>query len=116
MMADDLPWPDIGNVARGATRGNQGKSSNTSKAGTTSSEASHQGQKGVLGPPDSEGRCLLQLRVQPGVLTVLLNRQASDWYRRLDHEVNHALKLTKTYWRKARRRQDYDAAADQVFT
>ncbi|EIM90892.1 uncharacterized protein STEHIDRAFT_152583 [Stereum hirsutum FP-91666 SS1] len=93
-MADDLPWPDIGNVARGATRGNQG-------------------QKGVLSPPDNEGRCSLQLRVQPGVLTVLLNRQASDWYRRLDHEVNHALKLTKTYWRKARRRQDYDATADQ---
>jgi hypothetical protein len=27
--------------------------------------------------------------------------------------VNRALKLTKTYWRKARRRQDYDARADQ---
>ena len=94
MLTDDLPWPELGNVSRGATRGNQG-------------------QKGVLGPPDSEGRCLLQLRVQPGVLAVRLNRQASDWYRTLDNEVNRALKLTKTYWRKARRRQDYDARADQ---
>jgi hypothetical protein len=94
MLVDDLPWPELGNVSRGATRGNQG-------------------QKGVLSPPDAEGRCLLQLRVQPGVLTVLLNRQASDWYRYLDAEVNHALKLTKTYWRKARRRQDYDTVADQ---
>ncbi|ETW82752.1 hypothetical protein HETIRDRAFT_316455 [Heterobasidion irregulare TC 32-1] len=94
MLADDLPWPELGNVSRGATRGNQG-------------------QKGVLSAPDADGRCLLQLRVQPGVLTVLLNSQASDWYRRLDAEVNHALKLTKTYWRKARRRQDYDAIADQ---
>ncbi|KAF7343471.1 hypothetical protein MVEN_01780000 [Mycena venus] len=91
---DDLPWPELGNVSRGATRGNQG-------------------QKGVLGPPDREGRCILQLRVQPGVLAVRLNRQASDWYRTLDSEVNRALKLTKTYWRKARRRQDYDARADQ---
>ncbi|KAF9467142.1 hypothetical protein BDZ94DRAFT_54024 [Collybia nuda] len=91
---DDLPWPELGNVSRGATRGNQG-------------------QKGVLGPPDREGRCILQLRVQPGVLAVRLNRQASDWYRMLDNEVNRALKLTKTYWRKARRRQDYDARADQ---
>ncbi|KAI0324414.1 hypothetical protein GY45DRAFT_1349432 [Cubamyces sp. BRFM 1775] len=94
MLTDDLPWPELGNVSRGATRGNQG-------------------QKGVLGAPDSEGRCLLQLRVQPGVLAVRLNRQASDWYRTLDTEVNRALKLTKTYWRKARRRQDYDARADQ---
>ncbi|KAI0750257.1 hypothetical protein C8Q80DRAFT_1101229 [Daedaleopsis nitida] len=94
MITDDLPWPELGNVSRGATRGNQG-------------------QKGVLGSPDSEGRCLLQLRVQPGVLAVKLNRQASDWYRTLDTEVNRALKLTKTYWRKARRRQDYDARADQ---
>ncbi|RDX41963.1 hypothetical protein OH76DRAFT_1363646 [Lentinus brumalis] len=94
MLTDDLPWPELGNVSRGATRGNQG-------------------QKGFLGPPDSEGRCLLQLRVQPGVLAVRLNRQASDWYRTLDNEVNRALKLTKTYWRKARRRQDYDARADQ---
>ncbi|KAK0205498.1 hypothetical protein DFS33DRAFT_774281 [Desarmillaria ectypa] len=91
---DDLPWPELGNVSRGATRGNQG-------------------QKGVLGPPDREGRCNLQLRVQPGVLAVRLNRQASDWYRILDCEVNRALKLTKTYWRKARRRQDYNARADQ---
>ncbi|KAJ7704311.1 hypothetical protein B0H17DRAFT_1039231 [Mycena rosella] len=91
---DDLPWPELGNVSRGATRGNQG-------------------QKGVLGPADREGRCILQLRVQPGVLAVRLNRQASDWYRSLDSEVNRALKLTKTYWRKARRRQDYDARADQ---
>jgi hypothetical protein len=91
---DDLPWPELGNVSRGATRGNQG-------------------QKGVLGPADREGRCILQLRVQPGVLAVRLNRQASDWYRTLDCEVNRALKLTKTYWRKARRRQDYDARADQ---
>ncbi|KAI9001506.1 hypothetical protein BD414DRAFT_36054 [Trametes punicea] len=94
MLTDDLPWPELGNVSRGATRGNQG-------------------QKGVLGSPDGEGRCLLQLRVQPGVLAVRLNRQASDWYRILDTEVNRALKLTKTYWRKARRRQDYDARADQ---
>ncbi|KAJ6588429.1 hypothetical protein B0H19DRAFT_1226255 [Mycena capillaripes] len=91
---DDLPWPELGNVSRGATRGNQG-------------------QKGVLGPADREGRCILQLRVQPGVLAVRLNHQASDWYRTLDSEVNRALKLTKTYWRKARRRQDYDARADQ---
>lgn len=91
---DDLPWPELGNVSRGATRGNQG-------------------QKGVLGPPDRDGRCVLQLRVQPGVLCVKLNRQASEWYRMLDNEVNRALKLTKTYWRKARRRQDYDARADQ---
>jgi len=91
---DDLPWPELGNVSRGATRGNQG-------------------QKGVLGPPDRDGRCILQLRVQPGVLAVRLNHQASDWYRILDTEVNRALKLTKTYWRKARRRQDYDARADQ---
>lgn len=94
MLQDDLPWPELGNVSRGATRGNQG-------------------QKGVLGPPDFEGRCVLQLRVQPGVLAVRLNRQASEWYRMLDDEVNRALKLTKTYWRKARRRQDYDARADQ---
>jgi len=92
--ADDLPWPELGNVSRGATRGNQG-------------------QKGVLGLPDRDGRCDLQLRVQPGVLAVRLNRQASEWYRTLDNEVNRALKLTKTYWRKARRRQDYDARADQ---
>lgn len=94
MLTDDLPWPELGNVSRGATRGNQG-------------------QKGVLGQPDNEGRAVLQLRVQPGVLAVRLNRQASDWYRILDSEVNRALKLTKTYWRKARRRQDYDARADQ---
>lgn len=91
---DDLPWPELGNVSRGATRGNQG-------------------QKGVLGQPDRDGRCVLQLRVQPGVLAVKLNRQASEWYRTLDNEVNRALKMTKTYWRKARRRQDYDARADQ---
>ncbi|EPQ51890.1 hypothetical protein GLOTRDRAFT_140832 [Gloeophyllum trabeum ATCC 11539] len=94
MTNDDLPWPELGNISRGATRGNQG-------------------QKGVLGPPDEQGRCLLQLRVQPGVLEVRLTRQASDWYRLLDSEVTQALKLTKTYWRKARRRQDYDARADQ---
>lgn len=92
--SDDLPWPELGNVSRGATRGNQG-------------------QKGALGPPDQEGRCVLQLRVQPGVLCVKLNRRSSEWYRTLDGEVNRALKLTKTYWRKARRRQDYDARADQ---
>lgn len=91
---DDLPWPELGNVSRGATRGNQG-------------------QKGVLGSQDRDGRCVLQLRVQPGVLAVKLNRQASEWYRNLDNEVNRALKMTKTYWRKARRRQDYDARADQ---
>jgi hypothetical protein len=93
-LPDDLPWPELGNVSRGATRGNQG-------------------QKGVLGCPDREGRCVLQLRVQPGVLCVRLNRRASEWYRILDNEVNRALKLTKTYWRKARRRQDYDGRADQ---
>ncbi|KZT22303.1 hypothetical protein NEOLEDRAFT_1244017 [Neolentinus lepideus HHB14362 ss-1] len=91
---DDLPWPELGNISRGATRGNQG-------------------QKGVLSLPDDDGRCLLQLRVQPGVLEVRLTRQASDWYRLLDNEVSAALKLTKTYWRKARRRQDYDQRADQ---
>ncbi|OBZ72381.1 hypothetical protein A0H81_07366 [Grifola frondosa] len=94
MLTDDLPWPELGNVSRGATRGNQG-------------------HKGSLGPPDSEGRCTLQLRVQPGVLAVRLNRQASDWYNILNNEVNRALKLTKTFWRKARRRQDYDHRADQ---
>lgn len=94
MLSDDLPWPELGNVSRGATRGNQG-------------------QKGVIGPPDNDGRSILQLRVQPGVLAVRLNRESSEWYRILDAEVNHALKLTKTYWRKARRRQDYDAQADQ---
>ncbi|KAI0295892.1 hypothetical protein B0F90DRAFT_1748139 [Multifurca ochricompacta] len=94
MLTDDLPWPELGNVSRGATRGNQG-------------------QKGVLSPPNPDGRSLIQLRVQPGVLTVLLNRQATEWYRTLDTQVNHALKLTKTYWRKARRRQDYDPVADQ---
>ncbi|KAI0346227.1 hypothetical protein BDW22DRAFT_730900 [Trametopsis cervina] len=94
MLTDDLPWPELGNVSRGATRGNQG-------------------QKGSLSPPDSEGRSTIQLRVQPGVLPVRLNRQATEWYRILDSEVNRALKLTKTYWRKARRRQDYDARADQ---
>jgi len=100
MLTDDLPWPELGNVSRGATRGNQG-------------------QKGVLSPPDHDpdlavdGRSLIQLRVQPGVLTVLLNKQATEWYRTLDTEVNRALKLTKTYWRKARRRQDYDPIADQ---
>ena len=94
MITDDLPWPELGNVSRGATRGNQG-------------------QKGALGPPDREGRSVLQLRVQPGVLAVRLNAQATEWYRILDGEVHRALKLTKTYWRKARRRQDYDARADQ---
>lgn len=94
MLADDLPWPELGNVSRGATRGNQG-------------------QKGVLGPPDEQGRSILQLRVQPGVLAVKLNRKSSEWYRILDNEVNNALKLTKTYWRKARRRQDYNPRADQ---
>lgn len=94
MLTDDLPWPELGNVSRGATRGNQG-------------------QKGVLGTPDADGRAVLQLRVQPGVLPVKLNKQATEWYRVLDGEVTRALKLTKTYWRKARRRQDYDARADQ---
>lgn len=93
-MQDDLPWPELGNVSRGATRGNQG-------------------HKGVLGQPNNEGCSTLQLRVQPGVLAVRLNRQSTEWYRILDDEVKNALKLTKTYWRKARRRQDYDARADQ---
>ena len=94
MLTDDLPWPELGNVSRGATRGNQGS-------------------KGSLGPPDAEGRCILQLRVQPGVLAVKLNRRSSEWYRILDNEVQNALKETKTYWRKARRRQDYNPRADQ---
>ncbi|VDB84716.1 unnamed protein product [Peniophora sp. CBMAI 1063] len=91
---DDLPWPELGNVSRGATRGNQG-------------------QKGALSRPDQDGRSVLQLRVQENVLTILLNKKASEWYRTLVNEVNQALKLTKTHWRKARRRQDYDAQADQ---
>ena len=94
MITDDLPWPELGNVSRGATRGNQGS-------------------KGVLGPQDADGRAILQLRVQPGVLAVKLNTTAAAWYRMLDNEVQRALKETKTYWRKARRRQDYDARADQ---
>ncbi|KAF7354609.1 hypothetical protein MSAN_01374200 [Mycena sanguinolenta] len=92
--ADDLPWPDLDMVSRGCTRGNQG-------------------QKGVLGPADSQGRCILQLRVQRDVLPVRLNRRASEWYRTLETEVTRAQNLTKTYWRKARRRQDYDSRADQ---
>lgn len=40
-----------------------------------------------------------------------LNRQSTEWYRILYNEVDGALKLTKTYWRKARRRQDYDTRA-----
>ncbi|KAJ7210635.1 hypothetical protein B0H12DRAFT_1330010 [Mycena haematopus] len=91
---DDLPWPDLDKVSRGGTRGNQG-------------------QKGVLDPADSQGRCILQLRVQRDVLPVRLNRQASEWYRILETEVTRAQNLTKTFWRKARRRQDYDARADQ---
>ena len=94
MISDDLPWPELGNVSRGATRGNQGA-------------------KGSLGAPDAQGRAVLQLRVQPGVLSVKLNPTATAWYRLLDGEVQRALKETKTYWRKARRRQDYDARADQ---
>ena len=94
MLTDDLPWPELGNVSRGATRGNQGA-------------------KGSLGAPDAQGRAVLQLRVQPGVLSVKLNPTATAWYRLLDGEVQRALKETKTYWRKARRRQDYDARADQ---
>lgn len=95
-LPDDVPWPELGNVSRGATRGNQG-------------------QKGVLGPSDSEGRAIIQLRVQPGVLQVRLNRKTTEWYRILYGEVDRALKLTKTFWRKARRRQDYEshARADQ---
>ena len=94
MITDDLPWPELGNVSRGATRGNQGS-------------------KGQLGPTDASGRAILQLRVQPGVLAVKLNPTATSWYRMLDTEVQRALRETKTYWRKARRRQDYDARADQ---
>ncbi|TDL15692.1 hypothetical protein BD410DRAFT_697669, partial [Rickenella mellea] len=94
MPTDDLPWPELGNVSRGATRGNQG-------------------HKGAISLPDANGRRLLQLRVQPGVLEVRLNRRASEWYQVLDDEVKNALRLTKTYWRKARRRQDYNARADQ---
>ena len=94
MLPDDHPWPELGSVSRGATRGNQGS-------------------KGSLSPPHSDGRCVLQLRVQPGVLAVTLTRQASEWYRTLDDAVTSALKLTKGYWRKARRRQDYNAQADQ---
>lgn len=94
MTPDDHPWPEIGSVSRGATRGNQGS-------------------KGSLSPPGPDGRCILQLRVQPGVLAVTLTRQASEHYRILDDAVTSALKLTKGFWRKARRRQDYDAQADQ---
>lgn len=94
MISDDLPWPELGNVSRGATRGNQGA-------------------KGSLGLPDVQGRAILQLRVQPNILAVKLNPTATSWYRLLDSEVQRALKETKTYWRKARRRQDYDARADQ---
>ncbi|KIK58835.1 hypothetical protein GYMLUDRAFT_45127 [Collybiopsis luxurians FD-317 M1] len=93
-ITDDLPWPDLGSITRGATRGNQG-------------------QKGTLGPPDPDGRCIVQLRVHPGALEIRLNRQSSDWYRILDGEVDRALSLTRTYWRKARRRQDYDQRGDQ---
>jgi hypothetical protein len=50
-----------GKVSRGATRGNQG-------------------QKGVLTPPNPDGCSLNQPRVPPGVLTVLLNRQATKWF------------------------------------
>jgi len=94
MLPDDHPWPELGSVSRGATRGNQGS-------------------KGTLSPPGPDGRCVLQLRVQPGVLAVTLTRQASEHYRILDDAVTNALKLTKGFWRKARRRQDYDAQADQ---
>ena len=94
MIPDDHPWPEIGSVSRGATRGNQGS-------------------KGSLSSPGPDGRCLLQLRVQPGVLAVTLTRHASEHYRTLDDAVTSALKLTKGFWRKARRRQDYDAQADQ---
>ena len=94
MLPDDHPWPELGSVSRGATRGNQGS-------------------KGTLSPPGPDGRCILQLRVQPGVLAVTLTRQASEHYRILDDAVTSALKLTKGFWRKARRRQDYDAQADQ---
>jgi len=94
MLPDDHPWPELGSVSRGATRGNQGS-------------------KGTLSPPGPDGRCVLQLRVQPGVLAVTLTRQASEHYRILDDAVTSALKLTKGFWRKARRRQDYDAQADQ---
>jgi hypothetical protein len=47
------------------------------------------------------------------VLAITLTRQASEHYRILDDAVTSALKLTKGFWRKARRRQDYDAQADQ---
>lgn len=94
MLPDDHPWPELGSVSRGATRGNQGC-------------------KGSLSAPQSDGRCVLQLRVQPNVLAVTLTRQASESYRTLDDAVTNALKLTKGYWRKARRRQDYDSQADQ---
>lgn len=91
---DDLPWPELSTVSRGATRGNQGA-------------------KGSLGTPDGTGRALLQLRVQPGVLTVRLNVRTTRVYAMLLQDVAQALKLTKTYWRKARRRQDYDQRRDQ---
>ncbi|KLO14332.1 hypothetical protein SCHPADRAFT_319223 [Schizopora paradoxa] len=91
---DDLPWPELSTVSRGATRGNQGS-------------------KGSLGTADASGRALLQLRVQPGVLTVRLNVRTTRVYTMLLQDVAQALKLTKTYWRKARRRQDYDQRRDQ---
>ena len=86
---------ELANVSRGATRGNQGA-------------------KGSLGDNDPSGRAVLQLRVQPNVLAVTLNQQSTQAYRLLDTEVQRALKQTKTYWRKARRRQDYDPRADQA--
>ncbi|KAF5381834.1 hypothetical protein D9757_008336 [Collybiopsis confluens] len=94
-IISELPWPDLGSLTRGATRGNQG-------------------QKGSLGPPDRDGGCILQLRVQAGALEVYLHRQASEWYRVLEVEVEQALSLSKTYWRKARRRHSYDKQADQA--
>ncbi|EKM58726.1 uncharacterized protein PHACADRAFT_182972 [Phanerochaete carnosa HHB-10118-sp] len=73
----------------------------------------NQGWKGVLGPPDSKGRAILQLRAKPGVLPVRLNRQTTEWYRILGNEVHRALELSELYRRKARRPLGPEARGDQ---
>jgi hypothetical protein len=71
--------------------------------------------RAFMSASECAGCAIIQLRVQPGVLQVRLNRKTTEWYRILYAEVDRALKLTKTFWRKARRRQDYEshARADQ---
>lgn len=90
-----FPSPELSIVSRGATRGNQGA-------------------KGSLGEDNQDGQAILQLRAQPDVLTITLNCPSTQAYSLLDSEVQRALKQTKMYWRKARRRQDYDLRADQA--